>query len=319
MARSVDIDKADMILVSTGLNGANPGQPGYYDQPSTYVDANGDQKMPDEIGMGVYDLVATAARVGVHVHASVGQSAAGYRYDRNCATEWHHAAEKLCYDLSGNSTLGGTVVIDTCAASREKLLTRSDLGHKDSWHFVLEKDTCEKVLFHELDKLKYLSFMFADERQQEGWINLLRSGCGANSWPESLRLPAYISQITPPCIPFRKVFLEGHTLGTDAHAAPIYRSSDSATPTIVDVPSEPVAVEVVDILQPKSAPPPRPRAQRVEPSSPTELPVPTEVIETPPTSPVDGENIADDQKLGVHQPRLAERSAAPRQPAQARR
>ena len=153
MARSVDIDKADMILVSSGLNGANPGLPGYYDQPSTYIDDNGDPKMPDEIGMGVYDLVATAARVGVHVHAPIAQSAAGYRYDRNCATEWHHAAEKLCYDLNApwwhGRHLGGTVVIDTCAASREKLLARSDLGHKDSWHFVLEEKTCETVLFHE--------------------------------------------------------------------------------------------------------------------------------------------------------------------------
>ena len=94
------------------------------------------------------------------------------RYDRNCATEWHHAAEKLCYDLNApwwnGRHLGGTVVIDTCAASREKLLTRFDLGHKDSWHFVLEEKTCETVLFHESDKLKFLRFMFADERQQDG-------------------------------------------------------------------------------------------------------------------------------------------------------
>ena len=46
-------------------------------------------------------------------------------------------------------------------------------------------------------------------------------------------MPACISQTTPPCIPFSKVFLEGHTSGMDADTAP-----DSATPTInVDVPS----------------------------------------------------------------------------------
>ena len=44
---------------------------------------------------------------------------------------------------------------------------------------------------------------------------------------------------------------------------------------------------------------PEPIARRGEPSSPTELPVPTEVCETPPTSPDEGENVADDQMLGV--------------------
>lgn len=52
--------------------------------------------MPSEIGMGVYDLVAAATRFGVYVHVSAGQSAAGYRYDRSCATEWQYVAEKMC-------------------------------------------------------------------------------------------------------------------------------------------------------------------------------------------------------------------------------
>ena len=322
VAGPVNIEKADYVIVSTGLNGKNPGEVGYYDKPSTYVGADGDPKMPSEIGMGVYDLVAAAARFGVYVHVSAAQSAAGYRYDRSCATEWQYAAEKMCYDLGDDGTLGGSFVIDTCAESREKILTRRDLGQKDAWHFILEKDTCETVLFHELDKLKYLSCMFIDDAQQDGWISLLRRGCGADSWPESL------SKITPPGIPFCKVFLEGHTIGIDAHTAP-----DSATAEEEqhddDVPSELFVAgradtyecvdadkngvqswrkcniisispkeAVVDILQPKRAPPPRPGALRVEPSSPTELPVPTEVTETPPTSLVEEENLADDQRLG---------------------
>jgi len=160
--------------------------------------------------------------------------------------------------------------------------------------------------------------MFLDEGQQDGRISLLRRGCGADSWPESL------SKITPPGIPFCKVFLEGHTIGIDAHTAP-----DSATAEEEqhndDVPSELFVVgktdtyecvdadkngvqswrkcnvisispkeAVVDILQPVRAPPPRPGALREEPSSPTELPVPT--IVTSPTSPAD-ENLADDQRL----------------------
>jgi hypothetical protein len=158
----------------------------------------------------------------------------------------------MCYDLSEDGTLGGTFVIDTCADAREKLLTRLDLGHKDCWHFFLEKDTCVTVLFHELDKLKYLSCMFIDDTQQDGWINLLRRGCSADSWPESLKLPACISQITPPGIPFSKVFLEGHTMGMDAHSA-----LDSATAAEkhhkstfnIDVPSELFAVGRADTYE----------------------------------------------------------------------
>jgi hypothetical protein len=56
---------------------------------------------------------------------------------------------------------------------------------------------------------------------------------------------------------------------------------------------------VVDILQPKRAPPPRPGALLMEPSSPTELPVPTEVTE--PTSLVEEEISRTIRDWGVHQ------------------
>ena len=189
----------------------------------------------------------------------------------------------MCYDIGDDDTLKGSFVIDTCADSRESLLTRRDLGSpKDAWHLILEKDTCKTVLFHELDKLKYVSWMFLSEEQQDGWISLLSRGRGADSLPESL------STIIPPGIPFCKVFLEGHTIGIDAHTAP-----DSATAEVEqhndDVPSELFVVgktdtyecvdadkngvqswrkcnvisispkeAVVDILQPVRAPPPRP-------------------------------------------------------------
>jgi hypothetical protein len=97
VVEQVEIIKADHVLVSTGLNGANPGKPGHYDQPSTYSTASG-PLMPYEISQGVYDLVGTATRLGVHTHVSAGQDAATYRYDVDCATEWQHAAEKMCND-----------------------------------------------------------------------------------------------------------------------------------------------------------------------------------------------------------------------------
>ena len=249
VVESVEIEKADHVLVSTGLNGANPGLPGYYDQPSTYSTDNG-PLMPYEISQGVYDLVATATRLGVHTHVSAGQSAATYRYDGTCATEWQHAAEKMCHNLKEDSTLSGTFVIDTCADSeREGIRTRADLGHSDSWHFALDEDTCQKAMFHEIDKLKYMECMFIYDEQMEGWIKLLELGCSSSS-ASSLTAasgsadnqPESLGKLTSPCIPFTTTFIEGHTLGTDANATSIYRSSDSDAPTTnVDVPSGPVS------------------------------------------------------------------------------
>ena len=322
VAGPVEIEKADFLIVSTGLNGKNPSETGYYNKPAAYDGESGDPKMPKDIDMGVQELVMTAIRFAVCAHVSAAQSAAGYRYEKECATQWQHAAEKMCYDIGDDDSLKGSFVIDTCADSRESLLTRRDLGSpKDAWHFILENATCKTVLFHELDKLKYLSWMFLSEEQQDGWISLMSRGCGADSLPKSL------GTIIPLGIPFCTVFLEGHTIGIEAYTAP-----DSATAEEEqhndDAPAELFVVgktdtyecvdadkngvqswrkcnvisispkeAVVDILQPVRAPPPRPGALRVEPSSPTELPVPTEVIETPPTSPAE-ENLADDQRLG---------------------
>ena len=158
----------------------------------------------------------TVIRVAVCAHVSAAQSAAGYRYEKECATQWQHAAEKMCYDIGDDDSLKGSFVIDTCADSRESLLTRRDLGSpKDAWHFILENATCKTVLFHELDKLKYLSWMFLSEEQQDGWISLMSRGCGADSLPKSL------GTIIPPGIPFCTVFLEGHTIGIDAYSREI--------------------------------------------------------------------------------------------------
>jgi hypothetical protein len=82
VAGPVEIEKADFLLVSTGLNGTNPSETGYYNKPSAYVGESGDPKMPKEIGMGVQDLETTATRFAVCVHVSAAQSAAGYRYDK---------------------------------------------------------------------------------------------------------------------------------------------------------------------------------------------------------------------------------------------
>ena len=87
VAGPVEIEKADSLLVSTELNGKNPSETEYYNKPSTYVGESGDPQMPKEIGMGVQDLVTAATRFGVNVHVSAAQSAAGYRYDKECATE----------------------------------------------------------------------------------------------------------------------------------------------------------------------------------------------------------------------------------------
>ena len=220
VTKPVEIQKADFLLVSTGLNGKNPSETGFYNKPTAYVDGeSGDPKMPKDIDMGVQELVMTAIRFAVCAHVSAAQSAAGYRYEKESATQWQHAAEKMCYDIGDDDSLKGSFVIDTCADSRESLLTRRDLGSpKDAWHFILEKATRKTVLFHELDKLKYLSWMFLSEEQQDGWISLMSRGCGADSLPKSL------GTIRPPGIPFCTAFLEGHTIGIDAYTAP-----DSAT------------------------------------------------------------------------------------------
>ena len=138
-------------------------------------------------------------------------------------------------------------------------------------------------------------------------------------------LPKSLGTILTPGIPFCTVFLEGHTVGIEAYTVP-----DSATAEEEqhndDAPAEFVVGKtdtyecadvdkdsgtlkwrkcnisssshgeaVIDILQPARAPPPRPGALPAEPSSPTELPVPTLV--TSPTSIAD-EDLADDQRLG---------------------
>ena len=124
---SVTITVADFVIVSTGLNGANPGIHGLYDLPATYVSAQGPQ-MPYEIHEGLAGLVGCASSLGKFTHVSAAQCATLYGY-RN-ATEWQHAAEKSCHDIKYNSLNNKEYTIDTCAGiDRDGIYTRMVWRH----------------------------------------------------------------------------------------------------------------------------------------------------------------------------------------------
>ena len=228
---SVTVTLVDYVICSTGLNGANPGTPGLYDQPATYVSAEGPQ-MPYEIHEGLSNLVDTASSLGKFTHVSAAQCATTYKY-RN-PTEWQQAAEKSCHDIKYDSSLNKEYTIDTCAGiERDGIRTRADLGHWDSWHFVTHKLTCETVMRHELNKLKLMECMYPDEEQMKGWIDLLTlgrssssassltaAGGSTNDQPESL------SELIPSVIPFTPTFIPGLTAGTTAEAPIIYQICD---------------------------------------------------------------------------------------------
>ena len=78
----------------------------------------------------------------------------GYRNDG----EWQPAAEKSCHDIKYDGQNTKEYTIDTCAGiARDGIYTRKDLGHWDSWHFVTHPRTCEIVMRHELNKLKFMA------------------------------------------------------------------------------------------------------------------------------------------------------------------
>ena len=226
----VTVTLADFVLCSTGLNGANPGTHGLYDQPATYVSAQGPQ-MPDEIHDGLFGLVGCASSLGKFSHVSAGQCATTYGY-RNDG-EWQHAAEKSCHDIKYDSRINKEYTIDTCAGiDRDSMYTRKDLGHWDSWHFVLHLETCEIVMRHELNKLKFMDCLYLDEKQMQGWIELLTLGRsssassltaadGSTAQPESLS-----KLLVPPVIPFEPIFIPGLSARTTAEAPIIYQICD---------------------------------------------------------------------------------------------
>ena len=176
---------------------------------------------------------------------------------------WQHAAEKSCHDIKYNGRNNNEYTIDTCAGiPRDSIYTRKDIGHTDSWHFVTHPRTCEIVMRHELNKLKFMDCMYLNDEQMQGWIELLTLGRsssassltaadGSTTQPEPLS-----KLLVPPVIPFEPIFIPGFSARTTAEAPIIYEICDGDVQVDPDShePDAPGTVVPESPALPKTAP-----------------------------------------------------------------